>query len=84
MPTAAGLLAEGKSWNHKGPFNLGRFSKPIGILAVLGGSLLAYVGMLAPNEKVFYLTIAMLVVMAVFWYAFGESKRFKGPPTVKK
>lgn len=84
MPTAAGLLAEGKTWKHKGPFNLGGLSKPIGVLAVIGGSLLAYVGMQAPNQKVFYLTIAMLVVMAVFWYMFGESKRFKGPPSVKE
>jgi amino acid transporter len=84
MPTAAGLLAEGKTWNHKGPFNLGGLSKPIGVLAVLGGSLLAYVGMQAPNEKVFYLAIAMLVVMAAFWFLFGESKRFKGPPSVKE
>ena len=83
MPTAAGLLAEGKSWKHKGPFNLGGLSKPIGVLAVLGGSLLAYVGMQPPNEKVFYLTIAMLVVMAIFWFVFGENKRFKGPPSVK-
>ena len=84
MPTAAGLLAEGKSWIHKGPFNLGGLSKLIGVLAVLGGSLLAYVGMQPPNEKVLYLTIAMLFVMAVFWYVFGENKRFKGPPAVKK
>ena len=82
MPTAAGLLAEGKTWKHKGPFNLGGLSKPIGILAVLGGSLLAYVGMQPPNEKVLYLTLAMLVVMAIFWFVFGESKRFKGPPAI--
>ena len=84
MPTAAGLLAEGKTWLHKGPFNLGGLSKPIGVLAVLGGSLLAYVGMQAPNEKVFYLAIAMLVVMAIFWFAFGENKRFKGPPAIQE
>lgn len=83
MPTAAGILAEGKTWKHKGPFNLGGLSKLIGVLAVLGGSLLAYVGMQAPNEKVLYLTIAMLVVMAIFWFVLGENKRFKGPPSVK-
>ena len=83
MPTAAGILAEGKTWQHKGPFNLGGLSKLIGILAVLGGSLLAYVGMQAPNEKVLYLTIAMLVVMAIFWFLLGENKRFIGPPAVK-
>jgi len=84
MPTAAGLFAEGKTWTHKGPFNLKGLSKPIGLLAVLGGSLLAYVGMQPPNQKVLYLTLIMLLVMAVFWFVFGESKRFKGPPVTKK
>ena len=27
MPTAAGILAEGKTWKHKGPFDLGGMSK---------------------------------------------------------
>ncbi len=80
MPVAAGLLAEGKTWNEKGPFNLGAFSKPIAVLAIIGGLVLSYVGMQPPNEKVFYLTIAMFVVMAIFWFAF-ERKRFSGPPT---
>jgi len=43
-----------------------------------------FVGVQPPNEKVLYLIIAMLVVMGIFWFAFGESKRFKGPPSVSK
>ncbi|HEY3301270.1 MAG TPA: amino acid permease [Methylophilaceae bacterium] len=84
MPIAAGVLAEGKTWIHKGPFDLGGLSKLIATLAVIGGGFLVFVGVQPPNEKVLYLTIAMLVVMAVFWFAFGESKRFKGPPAIKK
>jgi amino acid transporter len=84
MPTAAGILAEGKTWKHKGPFNLGGLSKPIAVLAVLGGGFLVVVGVQPPNEKVLYVTIAMLVVMAIFWYVFGESKRFKGPPAIRE
>ena len=84
MPVAAGLFAEGKTWTHKGPFNLKGLSKPIAILAVLGGSVLAYVGMQPPNEKVFYLTLIMLGVMAVFWFLLGEKKRFTGPPKMDK
>lgn len=84
MPIAAGILAEGKTWIHKGPFDLGGLSKLIATLAVIGGGFLVFVGVQPPNEKVLYLTIAMLVVMAVFWFAFGESKRFKGPPAIKK
>jgi hypothetical protein len=26
----------------------------------------------------------MLAIMAVFWFAFGEKKRFKGPPKMDK
>lgn len=84
MPIAAGILAEGKTWIHKGPFDLGGLSKLIATVAVIGGGFLVFVGVQPPNEKVLYLTIAMLVVMGVFWFAFGESKRFKGPPTIKK
>lgn len=84
MPTAAGILAEGKTWTHKGPFNLKGLSKPVAVLAVLGGGFLVFVGVQPPNEKVLYVTIAMLVVMGLFWYVFGESKRFKGPPSVKE
>lgn len=80
MPTAAGIFAEGKTWNHKGPFNLGVWSKPIAILAVLGGSVLAVVGMLPPNQKVMYLTIALLVALSLYWWVFGERNRFLGPP----
>ena len=80
MPIAAGLLAEGKTWTHKGPFSLGGLSKPIAALAVLGGSVLAYVGIQPPNQKVLYLTLIMLAVMAVFWFVFGEKNRFQGPP----
>lgn len=80
MPIAAGLLTEGKTWNEKGPFNLGAFSKPIAILAIIGGLVLCYVGMQPPNEKVFYLTIGLFAVMAIFWFSF-ERKRFAGPPT---
>src|SRR6185295_13713185 len=80
MPIAAGLLAEGKSWAHKGPFNLGAFSKLVAVLAIIGAVVLAWVGMQPPNEKVFYVGVGLVVVMAVFWFAF-ERRRFAGPPT---
>ena len=84
MPVAAGVLAEGKTWKHKGPFDLKGLSKPIAVLAVIGGGFLVIVGVQPPNEKVLYVTIAMLIVMGIFWFVFGERNRFKGPPTVKE
>jgi hypothetical protein len=77
---AAGLLAEGKSWNKKGPFNLGVFSKPAAVLAVIGGLILAWTGFQPPNEKVLYLTIGLIVAQVALWYGL-ERRRFEGPPT---
>jgi amino acid transporter len=79
MPVAAGLLAEGKTWKEKGPFNLGLWSKPVGVVAVIGAIVLAITGFFPPNEKVFYLTVAMVVVMVALWYAM-ERRRFRGVP----
>ncbi|MEK6751825.1 MAG: amino acid permease [Chloroflexota bacterium] len=80
-PVVAGFFAEGTArWPEKGPFNLGAFSKPLAIISVIGGFVLAITGFQPPNEKVFYLTVAMVVVMAILWFAF-ENKRFEGPPT---
>jgi len=79
-PVVAGFFAEGTSkWPEKGPFNLGAFSKPLAIISVIGGFVLAITGFQPPNEKVFYLTIAMIVALGIFWFAF-ENKRFEGPP----
>ncbi|MDQ2998983.1 MAG: amino acid permease [Chloroflexota bacterium] len=83
MPIAAGLWQEGKTWTHKGPFNLGALSKPVAVLAIIGGLILAWVGVQPPNEKVLYVGVGMAVVMVVFWFAF-ERNRFQGPPTGEK
>lgn len=83
MPTAAGFFTEGNRWTKKGPFNLGAWSRPVALLAVLGGLVLIFVGIQPPNEKVLYAIIMLLVFLAVFWWGFGERKRFKGPPSIK-
>jgi len=80
-PVVAGFFAEGTSkWPEKGPFNLGPLSKPLAIISAIGGFVLAITGFQPPNEKVFYLTVALAIALGVFWFAF-ENKRFQGPPT---
>ena len=80
MPVAAGILAEGKTWKEKGPFNLGQLSKPNAVLAILGGLVLIWVGFQPPNQLVGYLVVGLLVFMGIYWFAF-ERTRFAGPPT---
>ncbi len=84
MPIAAGLLAEGGSkWKEKGPFNLGGLSKPNAVLAIIFGITLAISGFFPPNEKVFYFTVGMVVLMPIVWYGF-ERNRFEGVPEGEK
>ena len=79
MPIAAGFFAEGKTWKEKGPFNLGAWSKPNAVFAVLGGVVLAITGFFPPNQQVLYLTVALIVVMPIMWFAFVRN-RFAGVP----
>jgi amino acid transporter len=80
MPIAAGFFAEGgPKWPEKGPFNLGKFSKINAVIAVVAAAVLAITGFFPPNEKVFYLTVAMVIIMPIIWYAF-ERNRFEGVP----
>ena len=80
-PVVAGFFAEGTArWPEKGPFNLGALSKPLAIISVIGGFVLAITGFQPPNQKVFYLTVALIIALGIFWFAF-ENKRFEGPPT---
>lgn len=80
MPILTGLFAEGRTWTHKGPFDLGAWSKPIGGLAVIGCLILAFVGTREPNEKVLYVVVGLAVVLVAVWYG-GLRKTFQGPPT---
>lgn len=79
MPIGAGLLAEGKSWTKKGPFNLGVWSKPIALIAIIGGAILAFVGFQEPYQLVGYFLAGTIVALIVIWFAF-EKNRFPGPP----
>jgi Co/Zn/Cd efflux system component len=79
MPVAAGILAEGKTWKEKGPFDLGALSKPIAILAILGGVVLVWVGFQPPNQLVGYLIVGLIVFLTILWFA-SERTRFEGVP----
>jgi amino acid transporter len=80
LPVAAGLVAEGRTWTRKGPFDLGAWSRPVAALAVVGGVVLIVVGIQPPNEKVLVLIVALCAFLALFWWGLGERHRFRGPP----
>ncbi len=79
MPIAAGFFAEGKIWKEKGPFNLGAWSKPNAVVAVVGAIALAITGFFPPNQQVFYVTVALIVLLPILWFAFVRNT-FEGIP----
>ncbi len=82
MPVAAGLVAEGRSWTKKGPFQLGAWSRPLAALTVLGAALLFFIGVQPPNDDLLKYTGGLLAIMAVLWFGIAR-RRFPGPPVEK-
>jgi amino acid transporter len=70
IPIALGMVAEitGR-WKPDGTFKLGHASVLVSMLAILGGCGLIFVGIQPPQEKVFYLLVVMLMVLATRWLA---------------
>ena len=79
MPILAGLFSEGKSWTEFGPFRLGVWSKPVGVLAVLGTLVVIYVGIQPPNNILISYGLGLIVLMLVLWFAVAR-RLFPGPP----
>ena len=80
MPIGAGLMVYGKSWTKMGPWNLGGTFQIVAAGAIVGFLLIFGIGIQPPNDKALYLTVGMVVLLAIAWFAF-ERNRFTGPPT---
>jgi len=94
MPIAAGMIAEGKSWNQFGPFKLGVWFKIFGLAILLGmvGVLIgghAFVPSVAGDASatppvayapgLIWYTIGFYLALVLLWFGL-EKRRFKGPP----
>ncbi|HUZ65383.1 MAG TPA: amino acid permease [Acetobacteraceae bacterium] len=78
-PIAAGLFAEGKTWNEFGPFRLGAFSKPLAVLTILGVLALIYIGIQPPNNILISYGLGLIALMLALWFGVART-RFPGPP----
>lgn len=79
LPTALGALAYGRTWTRMGPWDLGRWYRPLAVVSVLGCLALIVIGMQPPNERSAWVVGGTLAAMAVVWFG-GERLRFAGPP----
>jgi amino acid transporter len=79
LPTALGLVAYGRRWTVMGPWDLGRWYRPLAVVSVLGCVALIAIGVQPPNEKTAWIVGGALLVLALFWFG-GARSRFAGPP----
>jgi amino acid transporter len=79
VPTALGFCAYGRSWTTMGPWNLGRYYRPLAVLCVAGCVFLMVIGSAPPNGWAFVIVAGSAGVLLIVWFS-GERTRFSGPP----
>jgi amino acid transporter len=79
LPTTAGFFAYGRTWTAMGPWSIGRWYKPLALVAALWCGLLVYIGMQPPNDLSLPIVGGLSGALAVAWFTL-ERKRFGGPP----
>ncbi len=79
LPTALGAWAYGRRWSAMGPWDLGRWYRPLAVLSVIGCLGLIAIGMQPPNERAFWVVGGAAVVLAAGWFGIARH-RFPGPP----
>jgi amino acid transporter len=82
LPTAAGLLAFGRTWTSFGPWQLGRWFRPLAVVSLLTCLGLIVIGMQPPNEKALPVVAGTAGGLAVLWFVFAR-RTFPGPPAVR-
>jgi amino acid transporter len=79
LPTALGAWAYGRTWTVMGPWDLGRWYRPLAVLSVAGCVALIVVGMQPPNQRSIDVVGGAALILAIAW--FGSARRhFPGPP----
>ena len=79
LPTALGAWAHGRTWTEVGPWNLGRWYRPLALLSVIGCLGMIIIGMQPPNERSIWVVGGVAMGLTVAWFA-GVRHRFPGPP----
>ena len=79
VPTALGLRAYGRTWTAMGPWDLGRWYRPLALLSVAVCAAMIIIGMQPPNERSTWVVGGFAVALAAAWFG-GARRRFPGPP----
>ena len=79
LPVAIGLRARMKGrWNAFGPWDLGRWSNLVNVLAIAWTLVILVLFVLPPNELAGETFYGLLALLGVYWFGWMRA-RFKGP-----
>jgi amino acid transporter len=79
LPTAIGVLAYQRWWTNFGPWQLGCWFRPLGVVSVAACIALIVIGMQPPNDKAAYVVAGMCALLVALWFARARHT-FAGPP----
>lgn len=79
LPTALGAINFGGRWTKLGPWHLGRWYRPLAMIAAVGTCGLLAIGVQPPNEVAIQIIGGLLLLLAIRWFA-CDRDRFTGPP----
>lgn len=79
LPTVLGLVAYGRSWTEHGPWQLGKWYRPVAVVCVAACVGLIVIGMQPPNEKSVYVVAGITLLLLIVWLARAR-RTFPGPP----
>ena len=79
LPTFLGCLAYGHRWTRMGPWDLGRWYRPLALVAVAGCAALLVIGVQPPNEAAAWIVGGLSAALVAAWFG-GARRRFRGPP----
>jgi amino acid transporter len=81
LPAALGLMAHGRTWTRMGPWDLGRWYRPLALLCVLGCALLFLVGVQPPHQLNLWTVLGTTLLLTCLWFI-RDRKAFRGPPNL--
>jgi amino acid transporter len=79
LPTALGLIAHGRTWTRMGPWNLGRWYRPLAVVAMFGCAALLVIGVQPPNDIALPIVLGFVAALIIGWFAIAR-RTFPGPP----
>lgn len=79
VPTALGFLTHGRDWTVMGPWDLGRWYRPLALVSVIGCVGLIVIGMQPPNDRSIWVVGGLAVVLLLGWRLHAK-RHFPGPP----